>query len=140
MNIEVTKRLEHICLTSDLDLQAFGEKFVTALSLPTMEYDFENETEWLTIDYAGINYNISRPYEKGTLQEWDDTTPEGCNIAIVLSIHKDHPSVLDNEWVDKIVANVCRQLATIFNTTVYHHRTFTFGVGKSESKNIAFNA
>ena len=104
-----------------------------------MKYDFENETEWLTIDVGGLNYNISRPYEEGTLQEWDDTTPQGCNFGIVLSIHKDNPSVLDNAWVDKTVADICGQLARTFNTTVYHHRTFTFGVDKSERKNIIFN-
>ena len=139
MDIELTKRLEHICLESNYDLKAFGEKFEIALSLPTMEYDFENETEWLTIDVEKINYYVSRPYEKGTLQEWDNTTPKNCNFGIVLSIHKDHPSVLDNVWVDKTVATVCRQIAQVFNTTVYHHRTFIFGTDKSERKNIVFN-
>jgi hypothetical protein len=139
MDIEVTKRLEHICLKSELDLKTFGAKFITALSLPTMEYDFENETEWLTVDVGEFNYNISRPYEEGTLQEWDDTTPQGCNFGIVLSIHKDNPLVLDNAWVDKTVADICGQLARTFNTIVYHHRTFTFGVDKSERKNIIFN-
>ncbi|MES2566277.1 MAG: hypothetical protein V4565_05390 [Bacteroidota bacterium] len=139
MDIKETKRLEHICLKSDLDLKSFGDKFQTVLSLPTMEHDFENETEWLTVDLDGINYNISKPYEEGTLQEWDDETPEGCNIGIVLSIHKDHTYVLDNSWVDKMVANVCGQLAKTFNTIIYHHRTFTFGVDISERKNIVFN-
>lgn len=104
-----------------------------------MEYDYENETEWLTVDADRLNYNISRPYEEGTLQEWDDTTPEGCNFGIVLSIHKDHPSVLDNIWVDKTVADICERLSKTFNTPVYHHRTFTFGVDKSERKNVVFN-
>jgi hypothetical protein len=139
MDIKVTKRLEHICLKSDMDLKTFGEKFQTALSIPTMEHDYENETEWLTVDEDRLNYNISRPYDEGTLQEWDDTTPEGCNIGIVLSIHKDHPFVLDNSWVDNIVANICRKLVKTFNVTVYHHRTFTFGVDISEQKNIVFN-
>jgi len=139
MDVEITKRLEHICLKSDLDLQSFGEKFQTVLSLPTMVHDYENETEWLTVNKDYINYNISRPYEEGTLQDWDETTPKGCNFGISVSIHKDHPSVLDNVWVDKMVAIVCEQLATTFNTTVYHHRTFTFGVGNSERKNIIFN-
>lgn len=139
MDIKATKRLEHICLKSDLDLQTFGEKFVIELSLPKMEYDHENETEWLTVDVNGLNYNISKPYKEGTLQEWDETTPDGCNFGIVLSIHKDHPSVLDNSWVNKTVANICERLAKTFNTTVYHHRTFTFGVDKSERKNIIFN-
>jgi len=134
MDIQVIKRLEHITLRSDFDLPAFGEKFEKALSLPSMVHDYENETEWLNIEYDGISYNISRPYEEGTLQEWDDTTPEGCNFGIVLSIHKDHPHVLNNVWIDNMVANICGQLAKTFNTTVYHHRTFTFGVGKSEKK------
>lgn len=104
-----------------------------------MKYDYENETEWLDTDHQGINYNVSRPYEEGTLQEWDDTTLEGCNVAIVLGIHKDHPRVLDDRWVDKTVANICRQLADAFQTTIYHHRTFTFGVDVSKRKNILFN-
>ena len=139
MDIQVVKRQEHIALKSSLDLLTFGEKFQKALTLPAMEHDYENETEWLDIEYNGINYNISRPYKEGTLQDWDDTTPEGCNFGIVLSIHKDNPHVLDNTWVDNIVANVCGQLANTFNTIVYHHRTFTFGKDKSERKNIVFN-
>ena len=139
MDIKATKRLEHICLKSDLDLLTFGEKFRIALSLPTFEHDYENENEWLTVDLDGLNYNVSKPYEEGTLQEWDDTTPEGCNIGIVISIHKDHSFVLDNAWVDNFVANFCRLLTKTFNTTVYHHRTFTFGIDKSENKNLVFN-
>jgi len=139
MNIQEIKRLEHITLKSDLDLLTFGEKFQKALTLPAMARDYENETEWLEIDHHGINYNISRPYNPGTLQEWDDTTPEGCNFGIVLGIHNDHPHVLNNTWVDNMVANICRQLAKTFNTHVYHHRTFTFGIDKSERKNIVFN-
>jgi len=138
MDIETIKRLEYVTLQSDLDLMTFGEKFQKALMLPQMDYDYENETEWLDIDHDGINYNVSRPYEEGTLQEWDDTTPEGCNFGIVLGIHKDHPHVLDDTWVDSTVAIVCRQLAETFQTTVYHHRTFTSGIDISESKNIAF--
>ncbi len=139
MDIQTIKRLEHVTLKSDLDLKSFGEKFQKALMLPPMAYDYENETEWLDIDHEGINYNVSRPYQEGTLQEWDDTTPEGCNVAIVLGIHKDHPNVLDDMWVDNTVANICRQLADAFQTTIYHHRTFTFGVDVSERKNIVFN-
>lgn len=139
MSIEVIRRLEYICLKSNLDLQTFGEKFETAFSLPKMEYDFENETEWLAIDLGELNYNISRPYEAGALQEWDDTTPEGCNFGIVLNIYKNNPLVFDNAWFDKTVADFCGQLARTFNTIVYHYRTFTFGVNKSERKNSIFN-
>ncbi len=139
MDIEAIQRLEHICLKSDLDLLTFGEKFQKTLTLPIMKHDHENETEWLAIDRDGINYNISKPYEEGTLQEWDDTTPESCNFGIVLSLHKEHPLVQDNLWVDNMVANVCRQIAKTFNTVVYHHRSFTFGIDKSQKKSIIFN-
>lgn len=138
MDIQTIKRLEHITLQSDLDLKTFGDKFQRTLMLPLMDYDHENGTEWLGIDHDGINYNVSRPYEEGTLQEWDDTTPEGCNFGIVLGIHNDHPHVLDDTWVDNTVATICRQLAVTFQTTVYHHRTFTFGIDVSESKNVVF--
>lgn len=139
MDIIDTKRLEHICLYCEQDLKSFGEKFQTVLTLPTMEYDFENETEWLTVDVDGINYNISKPYEEGTLQEWDEETPKDCNIGIVISLHKDHVFVSDNLWVDKMVANICRKLAKALNTTIYHHRTFIFGQDISDRKNIVFN-
>ena len=139
MDTQLVKRLEHITLESKLNLIAFGEKFQKVLTLPVMKHDYENETEWIEIDHDEINYNVSRPYEKGTLQEWDDTTPEGCNFGIVLSIHKYHSNVLDNVWVDAMVANVCKKLAVTFNTSVYHHRSFTFGKDISEKKNIIFN-
>ena len=139
MDMKSTKRFEHICLRSNLDLKSFGEQFQKVLAIPKMEYDFENETEWLTVDVNGFNYNISRPYEEGTLQQWDDTTPNDCNFGIVFSIHKDHPYVLDNIWVDNMVADMCQQLARTFNTTVYHHRSFTFDKYISEHKNIAFS-
>ncbi len=35
-----------------------------------------------------------------------------------------------------MVANVCEQIAKTFQTVVYHHWTFTFGIDKSETKNI----
>lgn len=127
MDIKQIKILEHITLKSDLDLLSFGEKFQDAFTFPAMKRDYENETEWLDIEHDGIGYNISRPYEEGTLQDWDDTTPEGCNFGITLSFHRDHPHVLDNSWVNNLVANVCVQLTITFNTPVYHHRTSTFG-------------
>ena len=139
MDTDDIKRLERVCLKSDLNLPGFGEKFQNVLAVPKMEYDNESEAEWLEIDVDGFNYNISRPYKVGTLQEWDDTTPEGCNFGIDISIHKDHPSVLDNTWVEDRVATVCKQLATAFNTTVYHHRSFIFGINKSERKRVVFN-
>jgi hypothetical protein len=73
MDIQLVKRLEHITLKSELDLLTFGGKFQEVLTLPTMEHDYENETEWLEIDQDEIYYNVSKPYEEGTLQEWDDT-------------------------------------------------------------------
>lgn len=139
MEIEVIKRLEHLCLKSDLDLQTFGAIFETALSLPKMVYDYENETEWLTIELGLLNYNISRPYEEGTLQEWDATTPKGCNFGISLSIHKDHPSAHDDIWVNKTVGAIGEKLSTTFNTTVYHHRTLILGAEGNIQKYTILN-
>lgn len=138
MKIELTKRLEHICLQCALDLKIFGVHFEKTIGLPAMEYGFENETEWLCLDLENFSYNISRPFIKGTLQEWDKTTPIGCNFGIVISIHQDHPFVLDDDWVDKTVADFCKNLANCFNTKVYHHRSFIFGIDKSELKQIEF--
>ena len=139
MQMELIKRLEHITLRSELDLKSFSEKFITALGLPQLNYDSENETEWGNIEYNGINYNISRPYEEGTLQEWDDTTPIGCNFGITLGITKQNAFADDEECIfDNLIAKVCNLLATTFNASVYYHRTHIIGTHKNVQRSLTF--
>ncbi|MBL7998108.1 MAG: hypothetical protein JNL32_05665 [Candidatus Kapabacteria bacterium] len=139
MRADQTKRQEHLSLYSPLELGDFCAKFKTSLGLPEMHLEAENETEWGLIEFENIEYNVSRPYEKGTLQEWDDSTPPDCNFGIVLSIHKNHPSANDTKWInDNLVAVVANRLASTFETTVYYHRTW-FGIDKNDIKNITFN-
>ena len=104
-----------------------------------MHFDSENETEWGVIEFENIEYDVSRPFEKGTLQEWDYSTPTDCNYGITLVIHKNHPSANDSKWVtDNLVAYVANCLASTFRTPVYYHRTW-FGIGRNEIKNTTFN-
>lgn len=138
MHINHTKRQEHLALYSPLDLEDFCSKFKNSLGLPEMHFDAENETEWGLIEFGNIEYNVSRPYQKGTLQEWDDSIPPDCNFGITLSIHENHPLADDTEWIkDNLVSIVANRLASTFETPVYYHRTW-LGVGKNETKNIIF--
>lgn len=111
-------------MKNDMDLRSFGEKFREVFSLPPMTYDYENDAEWLEADKNGVTYNISKPYEKGTLQEWDSSLPEGCNIGISLSFYTTRAMADNNPAIDNHVRDVCTKLASAFNTTVYNHRTW----------------
>lgn len=139
MQPDQIKRQEHLAIYSPLGLQDFCAKFKTSLELPEMHFEFENETEWGVLEFENIEYNVSRPFEKGTLQEWDDSTPADCNYGITLAIHKNHPSANDSEWVNEnLVAYVANQLVRTFKTPVYYHRTW-LGIDRNEIKNITFN-
>ncbi len=76
------KRLHHLALFSSLSLEEFCAKFTAAFGLPKIDFDFENETEWGSVEFMDIGYNISRPFEKGVLQEWDSSVPIGCILAL----------------------------------------------------------
>jgi len=129
-----------MALRSELDLKKFCEKFVTVLGLPPMSYDSENETEWGNVDHNGIDYNVSRPYEEGTLQQWDDTTPIGCNFGVTVSIRKKNPFADNDKWIfDNLIAKICNRLANAFNTSVYYHRTQIFELNKNVQRSVAFN-
>lgn len=138
MHPHQTKRQEHLALYSPLGLEDFCAKFKTSLRLPEMCFGNENETEWGVIEFENIEYNISRPFESGTLQEWDNSTPRDCNFGITLSIHKNHPSANDPKWInDNLVVVVATRLANTFKTPVHYHRTW-FGIDRNEIKNITF--
>jgi hypothetical protein len=138
MRIDQTKRQEHLALYSPLELEDFCSIFKTTLGLPEMNFDAENETEWGLIEFENIEYNVSRPYEKETLHQWDDSTPPDCNFGITLSIHKNHPSANDKEWInDSLVEVVANRIANAFKTSVHYHRTW-LGVDHNEIKDITF--
>ncbi len=76
---------EHITFKSELSLKDFMDILCKEIPLFNVKYEYENETEWYTAcDVDNIEVNISRPYEENTLNEWDNSVPEGYNFGISL--------------------------------------------------------
>lgn len=71
---------ERLAFHSELDLRALCARSRETLDLPAFKFDSENATEWGLCEHAGVEYNVSIPYEDGTLQKWDDTVPGWCNV------------------------------------------------------------
>lgn len=131
-------RLEHITFKSELDLFVFGKTFQEVFHLPPLKLDYDNGVEWLSADHDQITYDLTKSNEEGLLQLWDNSVPEESNFGLVLLFHQNHTHALDDNWVDNMIAIKCRQLATVFHTVVYHHRTMTFNADKSERTTAVF--
>jgi hypothetical protein len=72
MKDEEIRFIENLCTTTVLSLEEFCGKLSKELDLPDFEHDAENETEWGWVEIDHIEINVSRPYEPGKLQEWDE--------------------------------------------------------------------
>jgi len=108
-----------------LPLRECCEEIQTILGLPSFTYDSENETEWGLVEVDNIEYNISRPYEEGTLQRWDETVPTGCNFGVSLIVYREHPQAGDHDWaVETLVAPFIEMVSPILATPVFHHSTW----------------
>lgn len=133
-----TSVMEHLAFTSDLDLQGFCKRFQRALNLPEFEFDGENETEWGLVEVGGVEYNVSRPYERGTLQAWDKSVPSGCNFGVSLILYEDDPDSYNHEWAfDNLVVPVAQKIADEFRIRVYYHRTW-LGAGQNVERDMVF--
>ncbi len=139
MEINCTRFREHFAIKCSLSLENFCRAIQHELNLPNFEFDFENETEWGLVKFKGIEYNVSRPFEKGTLQEWDETVPLCCNFGISLAVANDLPPEQNIDWSSaELVPEISQLLANLFDEKVYHHRTW-LGVGKNlTQKNIFY--
>ena len=83
----------------------------------------------------GIEYNISRPYEAGTLQSWDSTVPHGCNFGLILIFP--NSAAETPETSQPIVREVCEALAEALGTPLYYHRTW-LSPGNSLPRSVVF--
>ena len=88
MNIDTISKIEHFSTFLNISLKEFCENFSRVLTLPEMTFSRENETECAEVSFKGINYNVSKPYEIGTLNKWDEIVPKEHNFGIILSIDK----------------------------------------------------
>jgi len=133
--IDEIEKIEHLALFIDLELEAFCKRFNHILNLPPMDFDCENETEWGEVEHESVIYNVSRPYEKGTLHQWDDTVPELCNFGVSLCFLKNY----DARETQEIVERTGHALSGEFRTTVFYHRTW-YAMGKDEPKKMMFKS
>ena len=115
--------MEHLAFRSDLGLAEACERLARGLGLPPFALDAENETAWGLVEVDGVEVNVSRPYEAGTLQEWDETTPPGCNFGVILIVSKGHPAYPDHQRaMQRLVPSYGQRIADALTTCVYHHR------------------
>ena len=134
MNRDRIAFIEHLALRSDLGLNDVCQHLASDLGLQPFQFDSENETEWGSVEVDGVEVNVSKPYEVGTLQRWDSTTPRACNFGILLIIATGHPVYSDHERaVEGLVPSYAQGIADALMTDVYHHRWW----GPGGSRQIA---
>src|SRR5262245_48017294 len=131
MEPERTRFMEHLAASCPLSLREFCDAVKRRLELPEFEFDSENETEWGLVEQDGIEYNVSRPYKRGTLEEWDSTVPKGCNFGVTLVVTDDGPPDRTPDWsARELVPRVGQALADLLGVEVTHHRTW-LGIGRN---------
>src|SRR5688572_16417248 len=84
--------MEGLAFYSDLGLVEACERLARGAGLSPVDFDAENETQWGLVEVDGVEVNVSRPYQPGTLEDSDDTTPPGCNFGVILIVSKGHRS------------------------------------------------
>src|SRR5262245_12943755 len=130
--------MESLALDSRLSLEEFCDVFRRLFGLPEFEYDCENETEWGLVEHEGIEYNVSRPYKRGKLEEWDGSVPVGCTFGITLMVSQDCPPGRDAAWgAAELAPRVGQALADRLSTRVYHHRSSS--AGESIVRKVVFH-
>ncbi len=136
---ERTSLMENLAFHSPLSLRDCCEGLRRTLDLPEFFFDCENETEWGLVEVDGLEYNVSRPYKKGTLQSWNNSTPPDCNFGMILIFYRDHDHAGDHEWAEEhVVLPVSQAIADALDTPVHYHQTW-FGVGNTVNRNQTVN-
>lgn len=136
MNFDRIRVIEHLSVDCLLSLEEFCLGMQRQFGLSDFEYDNENEWGWVV--EAGIEYNVSRPYERGTLEQWDNSVPAGCNVAISLTAFKDCSPGQDPDWDSaELVERVGQGIADLLQKRVYHHRTW-LRAGENISRDRVF--
>ena len=125
MTPEETELMEHLAVRTDLPLREICSRLEHALHTPPFVFDSENETEWGIAAMDAIELNVSRPYEEGTLKEWDDSVPDGFDVGVTICVPRGAPIPSAER-----IASIAQTIASALRATVVHHRTWT-GPGKN---------
>jgi hypothetical protein len=138
MEFDRIRFMEHLAVDCPLSLWELCERMQQQFSLPEFSFDSENETEWGLVEHDGIQYNVSRPYKRYRLSDWDGTVPYGCNFGITLMVSSARPPEQDIDWSgDNLVPNVGQRLAVMLGRRVFHHRTWV-RVGENVARQRVF--
>lgn len=139
MEFDRIRLMEHLAIDCRLSLEEFCDAMQRRFDLPDFEYDSENETTWVLVNHGGIEYNVSRPFKRGMLEEWDGSVPLGCNVGVTLTAFKDCPPGQDADWSSaELVERVGQGLAELLQRRVYHHRTW-LAAGKNVTHKRVFH-
>jgi hypothetical protein len=129
---------EHFAFWSSLSLIELCTCLRERFHLPEFEYGSENDTEWALVSRGGLEYNVSCPYEDGTLQEWDSSVPPDCNVGFTLSISTEAVEPRDAQQSSaELVPRIGQALADLFAEPVHHHRTW-LGPGENITRTQVF--
>ncbi|MEM6799808.1 MAG: hypothetical protein AAF696_00310 [Bacteroidota bacterium] len=120
--------MEHLALYSPLGLEEFCHRLQMALDFPVFTFDVENENQWGEAEKEGLRINVSRPFEPGTLQSWDESVADGCNFGIIL---------IKTGLEAKEIEAIGTLLAQEFHTSVFYHRSY-IAPGKNIVRNKEF--
>ena len=78
------------------------------------------------------------PFEH-TLQDWDESVPEGATVAVSVGVPSGDPCD-GPEWSSReLVPRFGRSIASALETTVVHHRTWT-GAGQNIARHALYSA
>lgn len=115
---------EHLGFRSDLSLKPLCAGVRFALGLPAFEFGAENENAWGLCRHEAVEYNVSMPPGPGTLQKWDGTVPDWCNVGLTLLVMREHPRAADPAWiVTTLVRGVGDRLSAALRCPVIYHRS-----------------
>ena len=129
---------EHLAVATSAPLVEFCTRLHEVLGLPPFRFQAENETEWGSVVVEGLEYNVSRPLDPGSLHEWDESVPQYCTLGISLIVHQDHAHARSVEWAaENVVPGVAEAIAAEFATVVFYHRSWR-GVGKNIVRSLKY--
>jgi hypothetical protein len=119
------QHVEALACATDLALDDVVSSLGEHVPFDSFDFDAENETEWASAELDWGQLNISRPYETGTLYEWDESTPEGATVAILLMLARprDGDVAAQAEQGASLARRWGQWLADALGCEVVHHRT-----------------
>lgn len=130
--------MEHLAFELESSLTDCTDSVGRALDVPNWSGEFENETEWSCAQVDGLELNLSRPYETGVLESWDETVPSGCNFGFSIQVSEEHPLAKNPErFALETVPALAQRLADRLGVAIHYHRSWRRG-GENIRRSTSF--